>query len=534
MTLDVAASEAPPSASNNSALSAWTLARTVWRRGTYWWGLALLLFAATVVMAGIVTRANNPPWSTELVPWGLDVFLFWIMLAWVAMLEGCQISIVGLQAYDPEAFKETHPRAYKSCKLVLAGANVERFLVGRQFLLLFNGFLISRIGGGGPISNFVLGGWVWDFFVTQVFFSNGVLLMIVIVALGQLPTQLIAADKMLGFFDLPLGHYYFVVLPCLAVESIGLTHSSYLLKDLLCLICKIDQSEANPTKRMNKDIWHYLKCALSVTAVIFSATLVTKGIALGQTNATAGPGWDGLPGAAAVVISLLFIFMLGCAEGLQVSLIALIHVPISSFKAKSPLASRTCEIAFSGMNLHAFLVGRQFLTAMNMVLLGRVTAYSGSEGVLMPGGDWGFGPGFNAALLQTGFLGAILVVNVAQLASQVTASIFPTAVINNHVMLWTLRLTLLIEFLGIVNGCWLLTWMIEKAFGMVPDPEQYRLGAGASAAKVKTGAKDGDVFSPRASRLAPRAMSPTPVTISVTIEPDDDDKSTCQNMQAQG
>ena len=167
---------------------------------------------------------------------------------------------------------------------------------------------------------------------------------------------------------------------------------------------------------------------MTAAAVIFSATLVIKGIALGQTNATAGPGWDGLPGAAAVLISLLFIFMLASAEGLQVSLIALTGMPISSFKAKSPLAYRTYQLARRGKNIHAFLVGRQFLTAMNMVLLGRVTSYSGSEGVLMPGGDWGMGPGFNAALLQTGFLGAILVVNVAQLASQVTASIFPVAV----------------------------------------------------------------------------------------------------------
>ena len=136
-------------------------------------------------MAGIGTRVNNPPWSTEDVHWGLDVFLFWIMLWWIAMLEGCQISIVGLQRHDPEIFKETHPRAYKSCKLVLAGANVERFLVGRQFLLIFNGFLASRVGGSKTIDNLVIGGWVWDSFVTQLFFSNGVLLMIVIVALGQ-------------------------------------------------------------------------------------------------------------------------------------------------------------------------------------------------------------------------------------------------------------------------------------------------------------------------------------------------------------
>merc|ERR1711933_598122 len=119
-----------------------------------------------------------------------------------------------------------------------------------------------------------MGSWTWNHEFTQFFYSNGVLLMIVIVALGQLPTQLVAADKMLGFFDLPLGHLYIVVHPCLMVESLGLTHSSYVLKDFLCLVSGIDTSVADPAKKMNKDIWHWAKCLLSVSAVIFSATFV--------------------------------------------------------------------------------------------------------------------------------------------------------------------------------------------------------------------------------------------------------------------
>merc|ERR1719515_376763 len=105
---------------------------------------------------------------------------------------------------------------------------------------------------------------------------------------------------------------------------------------------------------------------------------------------------------------------------------------------------------------------------MNMVLLARVTSYAGKDGVLLPGGDWGMGTFFNT-LLQTGFIGAILVVNVAQLASQGTASIFPVAVINNYFMYWMLRLMLFIEYIGIVNACWPLAHLLDRAFDMVPD-----------------------------------------------------------------
>merc|ERR1719373_33846 len=231
---------------------------------------------------------------------------------------------------------------------------------------------------------------------------------------------------------------------------------------------------------MKHDGWYYAKCALSVAAVVFSGVFIIKGIALSQTNATTGAGWRKLPGGWAVVVSLFFIFMLACAEGLQVSVIALATVPGSHYRDKAPLAYRTAKLALKGRNMSAFLVGRQFLTAMNMVLLSRVTSYAGGDGVLIHGDDWGFGKGFNEFLLQTGFLGAILVVNVAQLASQVTASIFPIAVINNYFMYWLLRLMLFIEQLGIVNACWPLSWGIMRAFSMGSDKPYMRRKASSA------------------------------------------------------
>merc|ERR1719373_618240 len=238
---------------------------------------------------------------------------------------------------------------------------------------------------------------------------------------------------------------------------------------------------------MKHDGWYYAKCALSVAAVVFSGVFIIKGIALSQTNATTGAGWEKLPGGAAVVVSLFFIFMLACAEGIQVSIIALATVPGSAYRDKSPLAYKTAKLGLAGRNMSAFLVGRQFLTAMNMVLLARVTSYAGSDGELKPGGDWGMGSFFNEYLLQWGFLGAILVVNVAQLASQVTASLFPISVINNHFMYWLLNLMLFVEFIGIVNACWPLAHYLEKIYGMEDDPELEFKKPNPNAELVDTG-----------------------------------------------
>jgi len=448
-----------------------------WRKFSYWWSSVLLIFAITVVVYGICQQWNNPPWDP--IHPVFDLVIFLLLMAWISLLEGCQISIVGLANINVDKYKESHPRAWAVCNLAHRGPNVERFLVGRQFLLLFNGFLVNRIGGGAN-PDFYIGDWEWDNSSTVVFYLNNVLLMIVIVVPGQLITQLLAADKMLGFLNLPFYGYYTVLMPCLAVESIGLTHSSYLLKDVLCKIAGIDQAAADPEKAMTKNAFYYARVVLSCSAVIFSGTFIIKGLAMSQTGATAGPGWDQLPGFAAVIVALFFIFLMACAEGLQVSALALMNEHTNEYKHSSPLAFKTTKLLYAGRNMNAFLVGRQFITALMMMLLGRVTSYAGSDlgdGVLvnldnstLPGDDWGMGQGFNSGLLQTGFLGAIFVVNIAQLASQVTASIFPVKFINNYFLYFFLQLLLLIETSGIVNSCWPLASAVDKLIGMPKDP----------------------------------------------------------------
>merc|ERR1712224_366851 len=232
-------------------------------------------------------------------------------------------------------------------------------------------------------------------------------------------------------------------------------------------------------KQMHKGFLYYARCALSVAAVIFSFVFIVKGVAMSQTNATEGIGWNKLPGWAAVVVSLFFLYLIACSEGLQVSALALAGTSTSDFKKKSPLAYRTTQLLYAGRNMQAFLVGRQFFVAMTIVLLAKATGYAGKDGVLegtedengtANTNDWGMGADFNSGLLQTGFLGAIFVVNVGQLASQVLASVFPISFINNHFINWILKIMLFVEFLGVVNACWPLTWFLDYVFGLPKDP----------------------------------------------------------------
>ena len=97
---------------------------------------------------------------------------------------------------------------------------------------------------------------------------------------------------------------------------------------------------------MTKNGFYYARVVLSCSAVIFSGTFIIKGLYLSQTGATAGPGWKELPGYAAVLVSILFLFLMACAEGLQVSALALMNEHTNGFKHSSPLAFKTTKLLY--------------------------------------------------------------------------------------------------------------------------------------------------------------------------------------------
>jgi len=465
----------------------WQVVDLAWRRMSYVWSTALLLFALVVVLYGIAMEWNNPPWGGGSTHPALEILLFVVLLGWVAVLEGAQVSIIGLQAVDIELIRHSHPRSYRCCKVVHSGSNVERFIVGRQFLVLFLVFLISRIGGAGPMSqqNFYIGNWKWSSEATQFFWVNSVLLIIIIIVPGNLVTQLMAARKMLDFLELPFAAYYTVVLPSLGLEAVGLTHTAYLLKDAFLYLVSLEP-EADDSRRMPKTRLYYAKCVVSVCAVIFSAVFVVKGLFAKQSNATNGVGWDKLPGWAAFMLTLFFLFFIGCCEGFQIAAVALFKLPLADIRTKAPIAHVMMESLRRGRNVQAFLVGRQVFVAMMMVLLAKATSYAGSDGELVTGSDWGMGPTFNEVLLQTGILGAIFVVNVGQLSFRMAASCFPVLFINNRLMYGLLKIAMAVEATGIVNSCWPLAWLLDALFGLRKDPFDEETPAQTSACRKKS------------------------------------------------
>jgi len=320
-----------------------------------------------------------------------------------------------------------------------------------------------------------------------VFLQNSVLLTIVITVPGSLVSQLVATGKMLSFLEMGYAPLYTVALPSLGMEALGLTHLAYGLRDLMVALTSEEMETV-----IEKTTAYYVKLFISTCLVIFGLVCVIYGLLTRQTNATNGPGWDDLPGWAALLLTLSFGFFIGCCEGFQIAAFKLKNLGLEpvEFKKRHPAAFRTNELLLRGRNLQAFMVGRQVFVAMMMVLLSRVTGFSSDcsdhsrERDVSAGPDnadnanntdtaclFGFPGWFMQAFLQSGIIGAIVVVNVFQLSFRMAAACFPVAFIDNAVMYPLLRFALLVEATGVVNACWPLAWGMQSAFGIPDDPD---------------------------------------------------------------
>merc|ERR1711934_749034 len=102
------------------------------------------------------------------------------------MIEGGQASHVGLYPVDEELYKDSHPIAYKCAASCNAGDNLDRYLLGRQFGVIFVVFCVN-MSGAPKDSDTEL--WGYPDWMTSIFFSTGFAMILFTCMFGQLNTQ---------------------------------------------------------------------------------------------------------------------------------------------------------------------------------------------------------------------------------------------------------------------------------------------------------------------------------------------------------
>jgi hypothetical protein len=420
-------------------------------------------------MAAIFSEQTTISQDTHSV---LAFFVLWFLIIWLAMMEGGQGCLVGLQPIDKELYRESHPVTLRNTRVAHKGDNMERFIIGRQFLVVLVVFVINLSGGAVADAN-VLN---LSDTLTEVFLASGVAMILMTIILGQLTAQINAANCMLDFIN--SWFMLFTTFVSLAIEASGILHSVYLVQMFFAKITgkPIDSNEPARSAVQNLLFWARVLFSLVVLGFSFAVTLTA--LFDGKTTM-----YEGVPEYVSVIVLFILMAFVGMMEGMQIALFAVINLPADELK-KHPMAAKVCELTFTGSNLQAFLIGRQICVTCCMFIVARITS---CDVDVDAGEDTIFGVSSGIQeFFNTGLLGAVITTIVASLAWRIIASSFPIAFLSNPLIYVIIRLCLVLEASGICSAAWLLALFHKQIAGYQLD-EVYVGTPEERAAADKTG-----------------------------------------------
>ena len=151
----------------------------------------IALIYSIVVVARMILEENTKL-SSDVTNWFAFIAMF-LALAWLARVEGSQAAMVGLPPVDPSLFEKSHPIAFRVCKVGHRGDNLDRYLMGRQFIVLVLVFVINLAGTPADGEDIEYHTNLSSFLI-----QSGVALILITAMIGQLNSQVTASHCMLG------------------------------------------------------------------------------------------------------------------------------------------------------------------------------------------------------------------------------------------------------------------------------------------------------------------------------------------------
>nr|AAD13807.1 silicon transporter [Cylindrotheca fusiformis] len=417
------------------------------------YSMCLVIFSVVIVTALMFT--DNTKLAKDAHPVAALVIM-WLGILWMSMVEGGQCSMVGLPPIDRDLYKESHPTTYKICSLGHKGNNLDRYLMGRQFMVIFINFTINLCGA--PLEGAeVLG---LPEILTDIFLGSGIAMVLTVVTIGQLTAQVNASHCMLDYIN---THFMtFTLYVTLIIEVTGVMHSCYLIRDMFYFAAGKPVETNEPPRNAVQNLFHWGRVVFSLGVLCFALAVTLEALFKGQTTM-----WEFIPNGVAVVLFVLLMSLVGLLEGMQIAFFAVAKIPKAD-RGDHPFARKTCELLFkgNGRNLPGFMVGRQMTVTLCFFIIARVTTLDIEIGV--DDNIFGVSDGIQE-FFNLGFLGAIITTILASIAWQLVASAFPIAFLSNPVVYIVLRIVLLIEATGICAGAWFLGMIHKKVAGFQLD-----------------------------------------------------------------
>ena len=424
----------------------------------------LLIFSVVCIMALIAKRMTGL--SSDTHP-AVAYIAIWIAILWLTMVEGGQASLVGLAPVNPELYKDSHPISYKCTQLCHKGDNLDRYLLGRQFMVVLVVFTVN-ISGGPKDADL----WGFPDWVMNIFFEYGLAMILFTCMVGQLNTQVNASLCMLDYINTYFA--LFTLWVALFIEFTGLLHSAYVVQLLVAKMAGSKIESLEEPRSAGQEIFFWLRCLMSLAVLGFSFAVTLEALFADKTTM-----WAGVPAWLAVIVFFILMSVVGMLEGMQIAFFAVAKIPASE-RGDSVWALKTCNLLYTGEgnNLPGFMVGRQLCVVSCMLFIARVTSVSIDEGESNI---------FNAneglqELFNTGLLGAFITTIVASISWQLVASAFPIAFLSSPITYILLRWCLLLESTGICAGAWVIAGIHKSIAGFQRD-EVY-IGTAESRSKM--------------------------------------------------
>jgi hypothetical protein len=154
----------------------------------------------------------------------INFVLLFLALTLLAYVEALHYAVVAIEKWDMSQYAEQYPRVVKLFKLVDSRQKVKKFLVGRQFFVIFVVFLIAQITSFPFIPHNFAG--LPPLLIT-IILQTGLPGVALVLTYGQLVSQIYVEEFTLQFLN--LYGCEFVVRLSLAAEWIGVCNFSWLL-----------------------------------------------------------------------------------------------------------------------------------------------------------------------------------------------------------------------------------------------------------------------------------------------------------------
>jgi len=379
-------------------------------------------------------------------------------------------------------YKDSHPLTYKICELGHKGDNLERYLLGRQFMVVFIVFFINKSAAPlGDASLFGLPDWV-----TVIFLQTGAAMILFTAQIGQLAAQCNASHMMLDY----INNYFmlFTLYVSLAIEFSGILHASYVIQFVVCKLAGKPAESREPARNVVQAIFFWGRCLISVVVLIYAIVVTLTALFEGKTTM-----WKSVPDTVAVILFFLLMNVVGLLEGMQIAFFAVSKLPREE-RGNARCAKMTCDLLYAdgGRNLPGFMIGRQICVVGCMFIVARVCTLNVEVGT--GNNVLGVSDGVQS-FFNTGLLAALITTIIGSIAWQLVASSFPIAFLSNPIVYFFLRWCLFLEATGICSGAWVLGRGAEFVFGWKTDEhyigtaEDRKQGAGDVEAPQSTSAK---------------------------------------------